>query len=89
MFAYLKRDLHDHTREEHDKYVQEVLDICRQHSLTLNHEKFVLEVTEMVLIGDVLSDQVIKPDSKKVSAIQDFSTSTKREALQRFLGMIN
>ena len=70
-----------YTKEERDRCVPEVLGICWQHSLTLNHEKCVVEVAEMVFIGDVLSDQDMKLDPKKVTAIQKFPTPNNREEL--------
>lgn len=76
------------TMENHDKRLREILDICRERGLKLNPDKCVIGVTELVFIGDVLSDKGVKPDPSKVAAIREFPVPKSKEEVLRFLGMI-
>lgn len=76
------------TKEEHDTSLRATLDIARRNNLKLNRDKCVLGVSQLVFLGDQLSDEGIKPDDSKVSAIKNFPTPNNKQELQRFLGMI-
>ncbi|GFY38815.1 retrovirus-related Pol polyprotein from transposon 297 [Trichonephila inaurata madagascariensis] len=47
-----------------------------------------LSQTSVNYLGHVLSDEGIKPDLKKIRAIEEFATPNCKEDLQRFLGMV-
>ncbi|GFY56938.1 reverse transcriptase domain-containing protein [Trichonephila inaurata madagascariensis] len=51
------------------------------------HNKVKEELSNMVDAGHALSDERIKPDSKKIRAIEEFETPNCKD-LQRFLGMV-
>ena len=77
------------TQQEHDDRLKEVLSIARKMNLKLNKEKCEFSVKKLTFIGDVISDQGVGPDPKKVSAILNMERPTCRQDVQRFLGMIN
>jgi hypothetical protein len=78
-----------HDRQEHDKRLKQVLDICRKFGLKLNKDKCQVGVNELTFLGDTLSDKGVQPDKRKVDAIVSFPSPENREEVQRFLGMIN
>ncbi|GFX81734.1 transposon Tf2-8 polyprotein [Trichonephila clavipes] len=47
-----------------------------------------LSQTSVNYLGHVLSEEGIKPDRKKIRAIEEFATPNCKEDLQRFLGMV-
>ena len=57
------------TREEHDASVRRVLDKCRGSGLSLKNEKCEIGVTELKLLGEIVSKEGMKPDPQKVTAI--------------------
>ena len=77
------------TQEEHDDRLREVLRIARKMNLKLNKDKCEFSVKKLTFIGDLISDQGVQPDPKKVSAILNMERPTCRQDVQRFLGMIN
>jgi len=81
--------VHGRDDDEHDATVIELLDRCRKVGLKLNRKKCVIGVSELVFIGDLLTDKGVRPDPSKVDSIVNIDTPTDRTELQRFLGMVN
>lgn len=77
------------TKQEHDERVKKVLEKCRETGLKLNKEKCEIGKTEIVYLGDTLTDQGVKPDRSKVEAIGKMDRPTDKKGIQRFLGMVN
>ncbi len=75
--------------ESHDKLLIKVLDRVREKNLKLNKEKCQLGVSQLVFLGDLITKNGLRPDPKKVSAIQNMPQPTDVAGVQRFLGMIN
>ena len=57
-------------------------------NVKLNKEKCVFGVKELTFLGDVISEDGLKPDPVKVKAIQDFEKPKSKKELQRFLAMV-
>ena len=57
--------------------------------MKLNKEKCQLGVKELTLVGDILSSEGIRPDPRKVSAIENMPKPQCKKDIQRFNGMIN
>lgn len=74
--------------EEHCKLLRRTLQKAREANLKFNIAKTQLSQTSVSYLGHVLSDKGIKPDPKKIKAIEEFAVPKCREDLQRFLGMI-
>ena len=74
--------------EQHDVKLRKMLDRYRGHNLKLNREKCHFRESEVHYVGHVLSADGVKPDPKEVEAIIAMPTSTNREDLQRFLGVV-
>ena len=75
------------TEEEHDARLEKVLQRAQQRNLKLNKDKSQIKLKEIKYIGHILSEDGIKPDPKKVTAVTEMKPPTTKEELQRFLGM--
>ena len=73
----------------HGVHLQEVLELCRLHGLTVGLPKCVFSVSEVEFLGHNLTSSGCRPLSKHTSAIKEFPTLTDKPALQRFLSMVN
>ena len=63
------------TMEEHDKNILAVLDRCVEIGLTLSPRILRFKWNEVPFFGNVVTHRGIKPDHKKVQAIQSQPTS--------------
>ena len=77
------------TIEEHDKNLLAVLDRCKEIGLTLNPRKFKFKCKMVPFFGNVVSDQGILPDPKKVQSIKNWPSPKSPKELQSFLGAVN
>ena len=77
------------TIEEHDKNLLAVLDRCKEIGLTLNPRKFKFKCKMVPFFGNVVSDQGILPDPKKVQSIKNWPSPKFPKELQSFLGAVN
>ncbi|GFX89467.1 transposon Tf2-9 polyprotein [Trichonephila clavipes] len=73
------------TVEEHCKLLRRTLLKARKANLKFNVLKTQLSQTSVNYLGHVLSDEGIKPDTKKNRAIEEFATPNCKEDLQRFI----
>ncbi|GFR17364.1 retrovirus-related Pol polyprotein from transposon 17.6 [Trichonephila clavata] len=76
------------TVEEHCRLLRRTLLKARKANLKFNELKTQLSQTSVNYLSHVLSDEGIKPDPKKIRAIEQFATPNCKEDLQRFLGMV-
>ncbi|GFQ94481.1 transposon Tf2-9 polyprotein [Trichonephila clavata] len=76
------------TVEEHCRSLRRTLLKARNANLKFNELKTQLSQTSANYLGHVLSDEGIKPDPKKIRAIEQFATPNCKEDLQRFLGCV-
>ena len=76
------------TMEEHDSNLEKVFQVCMANNLKLNKTKCKIGVKELVYLGDLLTSEGIKPDPRKVSAINNMERPKDKQGVQRFLGMI-
>ncbi|GFY59104.1 retrovirus-related Pol polyprotein from transposon 17.6 [Trichonephila inaurata madagascariensis] len=76
------------TVEEHCRLLHRTLLKTRKANLKFNVLKTQLSQTSVNYLGHVLSDEGIKPDPKKIRAIEEFATPNCKADLQRFLGMV-
>ena len=74
---------------QHDAALKIVLQRIRDNNLKLNKDKCQFGVPRLVFLGDLITEDGIKPDPKKISAIQNMPPPTDKAGVQRFMGMIN
>ncbi|GFS39364.1 transposon Tf2-12 polyprotein, partial [Nephila pilipes] len=67
------------TVEEHCRLLRRTLLKARKANLKFNELKTQLSQTSVNYLGHVLSDEVIKPDPKKIRAIEQFATPNCKE----------
>ena len=66
------------TEEEHDARLEKVLQCAQQWNLKLNKEKSQIKLKEIKYIGHILSEDGIKPDPKKVTAVTEMKPPTTK-----------
>uniref|UniRef100_A0A3Q2DAV3 ribonuclease H n=1 Tax=Cyprinodon variegatus TaxID=28743 RepID=A0A3Q2DAV3_CYPVA len=76
------------TRAEHDERLRQVLDKTREVNLKLNKDKCEFGVKTLTFMGDVVSEEGVKPDPRKTSAINNMETPKNKDEVRRFLGMV-
>ncbi len=75
-------------RQEHNGRWRQVLELIRQSNLKLNKEKCEFAVKSLTFVGDVLSEEGVRPDPRKTSAIVNMERPQNNEEVRRFLGMV-
>ena len=75
------------TKEEHKNHVKEVLCALQANNLTLNLAKCKFGLPEVKLLGFIVSQEGIRSDPEKTSAIRDMAPPRDVRAVRSFLGM--
>ena len=78
------KDLHTH-----DERLRQVLGILQNSGLTLNARKCEFRRSSLTFLGHIITQEGVRPDSAKVTAIQDFPIPTSKTDLRRINGMLN
>ena len=76
------------TAAEHDGRLMTTLQRLSDVGLGLNMEKCVFRQPELSYLGDVVTQDCVKPDPEKIQAITDMPTPTNATELQRVLGIV-
>ena len=77
------------TPQEHDQRLEATMKVVKEVGLKLQKAKCEVGVQQLTYLGDTISAEGLKPDQRKVEAIQNMETPRNKTDLQRFLGMIN
>lgn len=77
------------TAEEHARHLEAVLKKLRDNKLYANGEKSEFAQLEIEFLGHVVTGDGIKPDMKKVKAIQEWKRPSTQKGLRSFLGLAN
>ena len=81
--------VHGRTIEEHDERLRKCIQRINEVGLRLNWKKCQFRMTSLTYFGCVVSNEGIKPDPDKVSAIQDLEPPTSQTELRSILGMFH
>jgi hypothetical protein len=76
-------------RNDHDQNLRNALQRARERNLKMNKEKAKLRLTEFPYIRHLLISDGIKPDPKKMEAIQNMPQPINVPSVKGFLGMVN
>ena len=76
-------------QETHDQRVKAVLTRLAEHGATLNVEKCAFDKMSMPFLGQIVSNDGIRPDPQKVQAIKEMKSPQNVTEVRRFLGMAN
>jgi hypothetical protein len=77
------------TQAEHDRSLDQTLQRLHANGLTLNKDKCLFSVPELVFFVLKISAAGLSPDDKKVEAIQNAPAPTKAGEVRSFLGLVN
>ncbi|XP_070537048.1 uncharacterized protein [Ptychodera flava] len=81
-------DTIEEANRDQDRNMIGLLERCRQKNIRLNKDKLELRLTEMPFYGHLLTDEGLKPDPKKVEAVQKMEKPTDTAGVQRVVGMV-
>ena len=76
-------------QESHEKSLELTLSRLESKGLTLNREKCIFSVPELVFFGFKVSADGIAPDDKKVDAVKNARTPQNAAEVRSFLGLVN
>ena len=76
------------TRAEHDQNLRKVLARAHERGIKLNADKLKIGVTEVRYFGNILTQNGLKIDDKKLSAIRQMDAPKGRSELETILGMV-
>ena len=79
--------IHGESDSQHNKYLLQVLNKCQEIGLKLNPDKCIFGESLVPFYGNVISDQGLKPDPKKVDIIVKMALPQNNTELASFLGM--
>lgn len=74
-------------QEEHDRKLEIVMSALHDNGVKLNRNKCELAKQELKFLGHIVSANGVRPDPKKVEAIEQYSMPTNKQELLRYLGM--
>ena len=72
----------------HDEILHKVLQRARAKNIKFNQAKIQLKVNEVKYMGHIVSDKGLRPDPKKIEAINQMPVPEDKHGLQRLLGMV-
>ena len=81
--------VHGVTQEQHDECLKNVLNVLREKGLTLNREKCEFNMSEIVFMGNVVSEHGVGPTESKVQDVLDARTPQNASEVRSFLGLVN
>lgn len=76
-------------QESHDRSLELTLSRLKSKGLTLNREKCIFSVPEIVFFGFKVSADGIAPDAKRVDAVKNARTPQNAAEVRSFLGLVN
>ena len=79
--------IHGESDLQHDKHLLQVLNKCQEIGLKLNPDKCIFGESSVPFYGNVISDQGLKPDPKKVDVIVKTPVPKDKVQLASFLGV--
>ena len=77
------------TEKEHDENMVNLMNRSREKGIKFNKDKIQFKCQEVSFFGHQWTSDGIKPDDKKISAIQNMAPPEIRKDLQSFQGLVN
>ena len=75
--------------QEHKTHLDIVFNKLKAANLTLNKKKCRLFAKEIKILGNVISEGIVKLDPEKIEAIREYKRPTTIKELRSFLGLTN
>lgn len=79
---------YEEAKRDHDHKLEKLFIRLRNNNCKLNRSKMNLCKKSVQFFGHILTDEGLKPDESKVSAIENFPAPKHKRELQRFIGMV-
>ena len=77
------------SQQEHNENLSQLMKTAQRNGLVFNSSKCTISQPHTSFYGAIFSAKGMKPDPKKVQALQDLPTPHTQKELQSFLGLIN
>ncbi|CAB3227362.1 unnamed protein product [Arctia plantaginis] len=82
-------DTMEEALRDHDIKLEKVLQRAEQRNLKLNKKKCKIRKTEIEYMGHLFTNKGIKPDHRKVKAVEDMGRPESESQIRSFLGLVN
>lgn len=82
-------DSKEEAMKDHDDNLVKLLQRARQANLKLNKSKMNLRKHKVSFMGHVITSKGLKPDPKKVKAVEEMPRPTSKKELSSLLGFVN
>ena len=77
------------TQEEHDANKERFYELVKKYGLTLNHSKSIISVTEINILGFLVSHLTIRPDPERMRPLLNLPLPEDLPSLRRVLGLFS
>ena len=81
--------IYSKTAEEHLQHLEAVFKVLEQNQLYIRMFKCTFNATEVKFLGHIVGNDQVKPDPKKVAAVESWAVPTNIHELRAFLGLVN
>ena len=75
--------------EEHEEHLKIVFGRLKAAGIALNKKKCKFGKSEILMLGHIIAEGIVKPDPEKVQAINNFNRRNNIKQLRSFLGLAN
>ena len=77
------------TKEEHEREMQEILQLLKEYDIRLNEEKSKFLKKEVTFLGTIISRDGLRMEPEKTKAVREWPTPKTVKEVQAFLGFAN
>ncbi|KAF9758266.1 Retrovirus-related Pol polyprotein from transposon, partial [Nosema granulosis] len=81
--------IYSNNQEDHKYHVEYVLKKLKAHNIILNKSKCKFFRKEVKILGNIISEGMVKPDPEKISCIKQYPLPETVRELRSFLGIAN
>ena len=81
--------IYNHTLEDHDWQLLQLMQTAKQHGIVFNSSKCQIMQHQIAFFGTVFTTQGMQPNPSKMQALQLLPTPNSQVKLQFFMGLIN
>ncbi|KAF9756156.1 Retrovirus-related Pol polyprotein from transposon 17.6, partial [Nosema granulosis] len=75
--------------ETHKEHVRRILEKLKRAGITLNKKKCKFFRKEIKILGNIVSEGMVKPDPEKIECIKQYPIPTTVKELRSFIGLVN
>ena len=76
-----------HTKAEHDANLNKFYEIIKLYNFTLNHDKSIVGVTELNMLGYLISYRTLRPDPDRMQPLLRLPIPSDLKSLKRTMGL--